>query len=655
MAITQFMINKRKKLPLSIVILAKNEAENLRHLLPTLGFVKELLVIDDQSSDETAQVAKAFGAKVHNYPVGQDFAAARNWALTVASSSWVLFLDADERLNKPAVEHIKKICEKRSKTQGYSFKREDYLWDKKVDFGEVGCTTLVRLGPRSSQTWSGAVHEVWNIEHIEQARGKINHYSHKSFLTSIKKINTYAAKAASSKSKQGISWTWTEIILYPLAKFFQNYIVRSGWRDGRRGLYYALLMTIHSILVRFYHVRQSLKARSHASKLSNSIQLLTLSTIALIPFGQLMRYQVTTGVALYAFEVSMLVAVIAWIGFLVSRMRLPNTTPWIISLLVVSLTMGISLLLNASRLQSHLLSAALYWWRWLLYLAFGWLLWDGVVANWLTFSWRKAIEYFAFIYLFIGWMQYLFMPDMRWLIAYGWDDHYYRMIGSLFDPNFLGLLIVLYLIYIVAYGKTLKYVFGIITVVSLGLTYSRSAYAAFLAFTSLSIMQLRYFKQALLYSFVLGISLLAFSSLIKPGGEGVNLTRTYSIVHRARSIVTGWDIFMEHPYVGIGYNAYRKYTQPETHDTSIPYHPSSPDNSFVLILATTGIMGMASFGYFLLQFVYSVRKKPFQILSLGAILTHSLFNNSYFYPFILLWWMIITLELAPENVRKRNE
>lgn len=647
------MIKKHKKFPLTIVILAKNEAENLRDLLPALGFAKEIIVIDDESSDDTASVAIEHGAMVKKYSVGEDFGAARNWALSVASNSWVLFLDADERLSKQAVASVKKICVEKARSKGFSFKREDYLWGKKVDYGEVGSTTLVRLGPKSSQTWSGAVHEVWNIQQTEAIRGKIKHYSHTSFFTSIKKINTYAKKAAASKSQQGISWTWTEIALYPIAKFIQNYVFRSGWRDGKRGLYYALLMTIHSFLVRLYHVHNSFRDRAGSSKLSNTIQLFALITIALIPFGQLMRYQATTGIALYAFEASMLLAVVAWIGLLLSRMRLPNTTPWIISLLFFSLIMGISLLFNANRLQSHLLSASLYWWRWLLYLAFGWLLWDGVVANWLTFSWRKAIEYFAFVYLLIGWVQYLFMPDMRWLIAYGWDDHYYRMIGSLFDPNFLGLLIVLYLIYIVAYGKTLKYLLGIITVVSLGLTYSRSSYAAFLAFTSLSIIKMQYFKQALLYALVLGISLLAFSSLIKPGGEGVNLTRTYSIVHRARSIVTGWDIFKEHPYVGIGYNSYRRYTQPESHDVAIPYHPSSPDNSFVLILATTGVMGMASFGYFLLQFMYSARKKPFQILSLGAILTHSLFNNSFFYPFILLWWMIITLELASSKDKSK--
>lgn len=640
------MIKKQKHLPLTIVILAKNEAQNLRELLPTLNFAKEIIIIDDNSTDATLKEVWHRKVKILNFEVGDDFAAARNWALGQAANPWVMFLDADERLDGQAIESVQKICASSAESKGYAIKREDYLWDKKVAFGEVGNTTLVRLGPKTSRTWSGRVHEVWNFKKVGVLRGNLMHYSHKSFLTSIKKINTYAKKVAVSKFERGMDWTWLEVLAYPMAKFFHNYIMRAGWRDGRRGLYYAALMSTHSALVRFHHLAASLRATSQNSKLSRLAQVLALCAVALVPLGQLTRYQLNPGVAVYMFELFMLLAVMSWIGLLITNLRLPNITPWTLGLLVFSLIMGISLLVNAHQLQSNLLPSALYWWRWLAYVAFGWMLWDGIEANWLSFSWRKAIEYFGFMYLFLGWLQYVFMPDMRWLLDYGWDDHYYRMIGSLFDPNFLGLLIVLFSIYIVAYGKTLKHLLGSIVMVSLGLTYSRSSYAAFLAFASSSIFSLRYFKQALLYTAVLGVSLLAFSSLIKPGGEGVNLTRTYSIVHRARSIVTGWDIFKDHPYIGIGYNSYRTFTLPQSHDPLIPYHPSSPDNSFVLILATTGIVGMISFSYFLLSFGISARRHPFQVFSLVAILTHSLFNNSFFYPFVLMWWMIASLQLA---------
>lgn len=640
---------KQKTLPLTVIIVAKNEAENLITLLPTLYFAKEIIIIDDASADDTAEIAEKYKAKVLHYNSGSHFAAARNWALSQATYEWVLYIDADEQLDAQAVASLQEIFSQPISAKGFAFKRQDYLWDKEVKYGEVKHAIITRLGPKSSPTWEGAVHEVWHLHNPELVEGKLLHNSHHSFFTSIKKINRYAKLESASRSERGMRWTWLEVTSYPMAKFFQNFILRSGWRDGKRGLYYALLMTFHSALVRFYQLKASIKLRPENPLVTLIAQMMVLLAVAAVPFGQLLRFQLTAGIAVYAFEIFMVMAVIAWMAILIKKVRLPTSAPWTVSLLVFSLVMGISLLANANHLQASLLPAALYWWRWLLYVTFGWLLWDGLATHWLSFSWRKAIEYFGFVYLVFGWLQYLFMPDMRWLLAYGWDDHYYRMIGSLFDPNFLGLLIVLLGIYVVTFGKTLKQVIGAMIMISLGLTYSRSSYAAFLAFVMASIVKVRYFKQSLIYTVILCISLFAFSNLIKPGGEGVNLARTYSIVHRARSIVTGWDIFREHPSIGIGYNAYRTYTQPEAHDQAIPYHPSSPDNSFMLVLATTGILGMVSFGYFLFCFVLSARKHPFQLMSLAAILAHSLFNNSFFYPFVLLWWLIITLELVPKK------
>lgn len=635
-------------LPLTIIVLAKNEEKNLQELLPTLHFVSEILVINDGSTDSTTTVAKDHGAVVVNFE-NQDYSITRNWALSQASNKMVLFIDADERLNEKAIESLRNIFSKQVRSTGFAFKRVDYLWEKKIKYGEVGHTRIVRMGPKAKQTWYGKVHEIWQLEKPKLLEGAIEHYSHHSFIPSLKKINRYAKLEADSRKERGVGWTWKEITLFPLAKFFQNFFLRAGWRDGLHGLYYASLMSMHSLLVRFYQLINSFHGQHANSKLAFVAQICTLMAIGTVPFGQLLRLQIGSGVALYAFEVFMVISVMCWIGMLLAKPRLPVPSPWILSLLTFSLIMGVSLLANINLLQENLLPAALFWARWLIYISFGWMIWDGAVDQWLSISWKKSIEYIGFMLLFLGWLQYIFMPDMRWLLAYGWDDHYYRMIGSVLDPNFLGLLIVLYAIYILVYGKSFKYLIGAIVMVSLGLTYSRSSYVALVASVGMSLGLWKYLKQSTFYVLILGLSLLAFSSLIKPGGEGVNLARTYSIVHRARSIVTGWDVFRQHPFLGIGFNAYRMYTLPDSHDLTIPYHPSSPDNSFMLVLATTGIVGMLGFIYFLLSFVIASRKHPYQLFSLLAILTHSLFNNSFFYPFVLFWWMIVTLELIPEK------
>ena len=120
---------------LSAVILAKNEEENLAECLRRLGFVDEIVVIDDYSHDKTIKVARSFGAKVFKKHLEDDFAAQRNFGLERASGRWVLFVDADERvgpeLKEEIIQGIKKVD-----TVGYYLLRRDQIFSKTLRFGE---------------------------------------------------------------------------------------------------------------------------------------------------------------------------------------------------------------------------------------------------------------------------------------------------------------------------------------------------------------------------------------------------------------------------------------------------------------------------------------------------------------------------------------
>ena len=74
-----------------------------------------------------------------------------------------------------------------------------------------------------------------------------------------------------------------------------------------------------------------------------------------------------------------------------------------------------------------------------------------------------------------GWLQYIFLPDVRFLKDFGWDDHLYRMIGTFFDPTYLALIILLGII-IAVFTKKKKILYYLI--ISLAFTYSRATYLA---------------------------------------------------------------------------------------------------------------------------------------------------------------------------------
>ncbi|HBN09809.1 MAG TPA: hypothetical protein DD435_14535, partial [Cyanobacteria bacterium UBA8530] len=96
---------------ISLCMIAKNEEKFLQGCLESVkDAVDEIILVDTGSSDETIAIAEKFGAKTFHFPWKDDFAAARNEALSHASGDWILVLDADERLDPESSEHLRKMA-----------------------------------------------------------------------------------------------------------------------------------------------------------------------------------------------------------------------------------------------------------------------------------------------------------------------------------------------------------------------------------------------------------------------------------------------------------------------------------------------------------------------------------------------------------------
>ncbi|MFH1361977.1 MAG: glycosyltransferase [bacterium] len=110
------------KMKLSACLIVKNEALMLEKTLPTLSqYADEIILVDTGSSDETIAVAKKYGAKVSSFAWIDDFAAARNESLKLATGDWILWIDADEYLKEEDLETLKKaIAETKGKALSLS-------------------------------------------------------------------------------------------------------------------------------------------------------------------------------------------------------------------------------------------------------------------------------------------------------------------------------------------------------------------------------------------------------------------------------------------------------------------------------------------------------------------------------------------------------
>jgi len=303
----------------------------------------------------------------------------------------------------------------------------------------------------------------------------------------------------------------------------------------------------------------------------------------------------------------------------------------VLPILIFFLIDLISLNSSAHLGRPALLVGALYLFRWLVYsLAFSFI-----------FNPRLALLLIGSLTTATSLIQYLFWPDVRFLSAFQWDPHYYRVVGSFLDPGFTGLILVFTLIYLTIRPlKNLRFnrIFWVLAYIALALTYSRSSYLAFLttfafiAYTKRSWVYL--FKKLLLFAVTLLL-------LPRPGGEGVRLSRTNSVYARIYSWQQAVDIFSRQPLFGVGFNTYR-YVQKSDF---VSHAGAGADSSLLFAAATTGIVGFSIYYWYLSRLAKTSRLLA---VSVTAAITHSFFLNSLFYPLVILW---LSLLLKPKDYK----
>jgi hypothetical protein len=332
-------------------------------------------------------------------------------------------------------------------------------------------------------------------------------------------------------------------------------------------------------------------------------------------------------------------------------------------------TLGIPLLLFTGAALLSLVTAlwqfplpsvaagSLYLWRWLSYVGIG-----LVVAR----STLKPATVARGLYIvalglgILGLAQYVWYPDLRNLIYLGWDPHYQRLFSTLLDPNFTGVMLVVGILLGAAFLDTEKRLLGwviageLLLLGALVLTFSRSSYLALAAGGIMWGIQKK--KTAL----VLTIGALALSVVLflPKSGEGQNLLRTVSSEARVGNAINALSLWQQRPITGYGFDLLRMVQCRDLcigEAGSVSRAAAGVDASLLFVLVTTGVVGLIAFGYFLVRLWQYVgaSTSPYAgsvITMLGALLVHSLFVNSLFYPWVVLW-MACLLGILGKSVR----
>ncbi len=224
---------------LAVLILAKNEEENIVGAVENAKRVTdEVVVIDAGSTDRTVELAKECGAKVSFRAWTDDFSAQRNFALGETRADWVLYLDADERLNDELVEDVKRVVASGVMDHHYVMVRKNVAFGTKFNHGALGPDQVTRMFPRNKVQWKNKVHEHPDCSLPKKIlRGHIEHYTYKSFQHWEEKCMKYTTIWAEDAYAHGKRISLGGIFGHGIGGFFKVLVLQAGFLDGWMGFY----------------------------------------------------------------------------------------------------------------------------------------------------------------------------------------------------------------------------------------------------------------------------------------------------------------------------------------------------------------------------------------------------------------------------------
>lgn len=227
---------------LSVVVITKNEAANIRDCLESVSWVDEIVVLDSGSSDDTVDICRQYTDAVYGSDDWPGFGAQRNRALARARGEWILALDADERVSPELRREIVQILARTKGPSVYEMPRLSYYCGRAMRHSGWWPDYVARLFRRGAARFSDApVHERLCFEGKPgRLQNHLLHFSFRGLDEVLDKVNRYSTAGALMMRARGQSASLAGAVLHGLWAFIRTYIVCRGFLDGREGFILAV-------------------------------------------------------------------------------------------------------------------------------------------------------------------------------------------------------------------------------------------------------------------------------------------------------------------------------------------------------------------------------------------------------------------------------
>ncbi len=253
----------RAKEMLSVTIITKNEAGNIEDCLRSVAWAQEIVVVDQFSTDGTADMAKGLGARVYQES-WKGFARQKNSAVEKTTGDWILSLDADERITGPLKQEIGETIVRKDAFHGYFIARKNFFSGQWICHGGWYPDYCLRLFKKGSGHFEErAVHEKVLVEGPSgYLRNPLEHFTYRSVADYLIRMERYSRLAALEIPEAKRLSLWQALTLRPALTFLNMYLLRGGFLDGKKGLFLAASYAYYTFL-KYYRFSEKDLASAH--------------------------------------------------------------------------------------------------------------------------------------------------------------------------------------------------------------------------------------------------------------------------------------------------------------------------------------------------------------------------------------------------------
>jgi glycosyltransferase involved in cell wall biosynthesis len=242
------------KVPVTVVIAARNASAHIGACVASVAnWADEVLVVENDSTDDTVLLASVEGATVFAHPF-TTIGGQRNAAIARARHRWILVLDADERCTAELAEEVAAVIAAASPTaaigalaptglpEAYRVRRRNFFLGREIRHGGWERDRPVRLFRRHLRYDPRPVHEHVVLQGVAGVlAAPMLHYTYSSLDEYFEKFGRYSAWWAEQAHERGRHASLAAVLLKPPARFVSMYVIRLGFLDGAHGLVLAVL------------------------------------------------------------------------------------------------------------------------------------------------------------------------------------------------------------------------------------------------------------------------------------------------------------------------------------------------------------------------------------------------------------------------------